>query len=343
MLLALLILVFALCLYQIRFDFKGYNDKYLSKASTDSIRGLFILLIVLSHSLPYIANQGYGFHRFGDSFVVWFFAHLSQLVVVMFLFYSGYGVSESYKSKGVEYVNAMPRHRLLATLLNFDVAVICYMLLCLSLGKSLTVSQSLLSLIAWDSVGNSNWYIFVILLCYLLAYATLNLRTDNSRVRVLFLSCLCLFSVLILSKYKEDWWYNTLLCFPAGFAFSTYKNKIESSFKRHYLPLLILLFALFIMLYHLSTDRYGLIYNMMGIAFALLFVMLSMKVDMNNKPLQWLGRHLFPIYIYMRLPMILMDCKTPAIVIHYPALFVTLSFIVTIIIARYYKHWKIAL
>ena len=43
---------------------------------------------------------------------------MGQLVVVMFLFYSGYGIGESYKKKGVNYVQQMPVHRILTTLLN---------------------------------------------------------------------------------------------------------------------------------------------------------------------------------------------------------------------------------
>ena len=49
MLLALLLSIFVLCLYRIRFNLKGFNDDYLSKDCTNSIKGIFILLIVISH------------------------------------------------------------------------------------------------------------------------------------------------------------------------------------------------------------------------------------------------------------------------------------------------------
>ena len=45
----------------------------------------------------------------------------------MFLFYSGYGVMESIRKKGEAYVVAMPRHRVAGTLINFDVAVLIFL------------------------------------------------------------------------------------------------------------------------------------------------------------------------------------------------------------------------
>jgi uncharacterized phage infection (PIP) family protein YhgE len=69
----------------------------------------------------------------------------------------------------------MPRHRILGTLLNFDVAIIAFIIVDLLLGISISVNRCMLSLIAWEEVGNSNWYIFVILLCYIVTYVTMRL------------------------------------------------------------------------------------------------------------------------------------------------------------------------
>ena len=166
MLLVELLLIFVLALWGIKPLKKRFYADYLSKDKTNSIKGLFILLIVLTHSLPYIERSGYQFVRMDDKIFLSSLYHIGQLVVVMFLFYSGYGVSESFKKKGMNYAKSMPRHRILSTLLNFDVAVIFFIILSLILGITLTVKQSLLALTAWESVGNSNWYIFIILLCY---------------------------------------------------------------------------------------------------------------------------------------------------------------------------------
>ncbi len=56
-----------------KFNLKGFNDDYLSKDNTNSIKGIFILLIVLMHSWPYIKDCGYAFDRIGDSWFLRFF------------------------------------------------------------------------------------------------------------------------------------------------------------------------------------------------------------------------------------------------------------------------------
>ena len=97
-------------------------------------------------------------------------------------FYSGYGVMESLKVKGNNYLNDFAKKRLGTTLLNFDVAVCCFFLLNYMIGKTLTIEDVLLSLIGWSSVGNSNWYIFVILLCYLAFYISFGISKERGTV-----------------------------------------------------------------------------------------------------------------------------------------------------------------
>ena len=346
MLLGLLLLLL-LSLYQVKFNFNGFNGDYLSKDSTNSIKGIFILLIVISHSLQYIKASGYAFDDFGDLWFLQFFSRLSQLVVVMFLFYSGYGVSESIKSKGETYVKAMPRHRIFGTLVNFDIAVLVYIALNLLLGLPITFKQSVLSLTGWDSVGNSNWYIFVILLCYLMTYFVLRLPVTKRSQRCAILFALCAFCLFVLSFYKENYWHNTILCYPMGFLYSTYRDKIETHIKRFYwrdaLVLLLFLIVVYLCHHNWSDDRFEISYNMMSIVFALIMIMLTIKVRIANGPLMWIGKHLFPIYIYMRLPMIVMEQKTPTLVGTYPAVFILIALAVTLLIARCYKYWEIKL
>jgi len=249
MLLGLLLLLLLLSLYQVKFNFNGFNGDYLSKDNTNSIKGIFILLIVISHSLQYVKASGYVFDGFGDLWFLQFFSRLSQFVVVMFLFYSGYGVGESIKSKGETYVKAMPRHRIFGTLVNFDIAVLVYITLSLLLGLSITFKQSLLSLTGWEGVGNSNWYIFVILLCYLVTYLVLRLPITKRSLRCALIFALCAVCLFVLSFYKKDCWFNTILCYPLGFLYSTYKDSIEAHVKRSYWVYAPTMLAIFVPVY----------------------------------------------------------------------------------------------
>lgn len=148
------------------------NPDYLGREQCESVKGIFILLVFFSHFMGYVRQTG------GVAFDM----PLGQLIVTLFLFYSGYGVMESIRTKGAAYVREMPKRRILTTLLNFDIAVLAFIGVDLLLGQSLTAKQCLLSLVAWDSVGNSNWYIFVILLCYVAAWMTRDALKCHERV-----------------------------------------------------------------------------------------------------------------------------------------------------------------
>ena len=63
------------------------NDKYLDKNYTNIIKGFFLLFVFTSHLTQYklpFSNEWY------DTIGLKFNAKLGQLMVTMFLFYSGY-------------------------------------------------------------------------------------------------------------------------------------------------------------------------------------------------------------------------------------------------------------
>ena len=76
------------CLYKCKFHTIVQLD-YLEKRKTQSISGVFVLLIFLRHFCQYIKidKADYLFYVF-DHFI-------NQWIVIPFLFYSGYGVMQS--------------------------------------------------------------------------------------------------------------------------------------------------------------------------------------------------------------------------------------------------------
>ena len=322
----------------------GYHKNYLSKESTNAIKGIFLLFIVVSHALPYVTRCGYEFNGLGDNLLRTINIAMGQLVVVMFLFYSGYGIGESYKKKGDTYVNRMPTHRVLNTLLNFDVAVLIFAVVCLFLSIPFTTKQFFLSLIAWEALGNSNWYIFCILACYTISYVVLKVSPPNSKYTSIILTFISLIVVsLVLSLFKQSWWYNTMWAYGAGFAYSCLKPQIEKRLKSHYFMALCLVTFLFIALFLLKYEYRGIRYNLLSISFAVLLVIISMKITVNNPILCWVGKNLFPMYIYQRLPMLYMSHQNNTFCGNYPILFITISLVATIFISYFYKYWQISL
>jgi len=306
---------------------------YLGRQQCDAIKGFFILMVFVSHFMQYVAEAG------GHIINL----YIGQCMVAPFLFYSGYGVMESIKSKGFAYVHAMPRHRILTTLLNFDIAVLAFIVLDLILGRSLTGMQVLLSFIGWDSVGNSAWYIFVVLGCYCIAYLSAICFRKFVWVGT-FLACVVF--MLVLSFAKPSYWYDTILCFPAGMLYAKRKSQIENICKRFYWAALsVCAVAAYLLIFGFSGYRvFGFAWNVKAIVFALAIVLFTMRFPVKFSALAWCGRHLFPLYIYQRIPMIILFVLDPSGFANWRMpVYLVCSLMVTIFIATFYPRWQVKL
>ena len=267
---------------------------------------------------------------------------MGQLVVSVFLFYSGYGVMKSLMMKGNVYLDKFPKSRLLTTLLNFDIAVCVFIVLNMLLGKEMGLSKIMLSLIGWDNVGNSNWYIFIILCCYLVFYLVFKAVRSHYTIGALILSVILFISMLCLHREKSYFWYDTMLNFPAGVFYALYAKRIETIIQKHYFLSLLLIVVTFLVLRNLSYIHpfYGLTYNSQSIVFSILIVLLTMKVHIGNKWLYWCGFSLFPLYIYQRLPMCaLRGWIGDAWVSANPYLYIGVCFVLTAGIAFIYNKY----
>lgn len=336
-----LVLIIALALVGIKFLAPTNEEPFngaLSRGSTDAIKGIFILVVFGSHIFSYIIPQIPDLNYF-DRLYISANGLIRQLLVVMFLFYSGYGVAESINFKGDAYVNAMPRKRILTTLLNFSVAVCFFIVLGLLIGNEISLKQGLLSLIGWETVGNSNWYIFCILVLYVATYLSFKIFKNRTNG---FISSLALTGiyVAVVQHFRGGYWVDTAFAYPAGIAFSVYKDYFLKLFQKHYWCALFTSVIIFLLFYNLPQYKSFYIFeNITAVVFALIVVLVTMRVRIENAPLKWLGKNLFPLYIYQRIPMIaLLAIADGYFVAEHQYLYIVLSFIITIGIAYIYKY-----
>lgn len=310
------------------------NSDYIDKKMCNVVKGFFILVVFFSHFQQYVeAAGGWTINT-----------HLGQLIVAMFLFYSGFGVMESIKRKGVDYIRSIPKRRVLTTLLNFDVAVLAFIAVDLLTGQPITLKQSLLSFVCWDSIGNSNWYIFAIICCYALTWVVYGvLRLEKSGVWLVSMFAGAL--ILALGRVKESWWYDTLLCYPTGMVYSQYRKVIEIYVAKHYWCTLVSMFLSFLLFRHCGYTIKGFIHNAEAIFFAVMIVLLTMKLQIKSRILSWCGEHLFPLYIYQRIPMIVLFSFTlpSGVDPNVTWLYFLPCLIFTVFIAMCYKKWQITL
>lgn len=293
-----------LCLSSIRFRREEWKlDAYMSREHTQAVKGIFILMVYFSHFGSYVTYVS-RWDLLCRQVIFWF----GQAMVAMFLFYSGFGVMESIRIKGRGYVRTIPRNRVLSTLFRFDCAVLLYALVALTVRRKLSVGQFFQALIGWKSIGNSNWYIFDILILYLITYVAFSLiRQEKIALMAVFGGCCLLILLLWKAGGKAIHWYDTVLCYWLGMVFSVFKKRFEKCLNKNAGIWLILIIGLFEICHALSGVFYvpqlAIVRNL---CFAGFVTVLTMRVNISSRVLSWCRQNLFPLYILQRIPMILL-------------------------------------
>ena len=310
-----------------------FHENYAGFKQSTAVKGIFAFIILLHHSRDYY-SLGTGF---ADAVFLAIDKWLGQLIVTVFFFYSGFGILESYKSKK-SYETTFFRKRILRTLLRFDIAVLIYLIVTLLLGERYPIQNYFLSWIGLTSFNNSNWFIFVILLLYsitLIAFVLnrrLSIIHGEFRIVAIVIMLSLLSWIIIKLTGKRSWWYNTLLCYPAGMLFSMTKKFFDSLMRnnRIYYPFLLCTITIVIIMHRFSST---VLYSLMACIFCLTIVLVTIKIQLNNRILQFLGRYSFSIYVLQRLTMILLKAAG----LSQPVLFTGVALISTCIIAVLYE------
>ena len=323
--LAVFVALAILCLWRIRLT--KANPDYISLDGSNAIKGIFAIIILCSHMGGYLTLSD----SFADRTYTHVIFYLGQTMVAPYLFYSGYGILFSLRHKP-GYASGFFKKRFLKILLHFDLAILLFLLVQAFLPIRYPVRNYLLCWIGWESIGNSNWFVFVILSLYLIAFCGLLL--ERRKGFTLF-AVVCLFSailwlVLRFVAHKENWWVDTIAAFPLGMLLGAGKDNIDAFLAKYqgvWFAILACVSAFFIIWHHLhGVDVYGI----SSCLFCLIVVLASMKIRMGNPALKWLGKNAFYIYILQRLPMLVLSYFG---INHHPGIFIPVSIVVTLLLA----------
>lgn len=289
------------------------NEDYIGRGTTTAIKGIFAIIILFNHSRQYLSSSitNWGGQSYTNLYNV-IINIFGQLMVVMFLVYSGYGIMESFKRKKNDYLKGFVRKRVLKTLIHFDIAVFCFIVLALALGHEYSPKNYVLSLIGWESIGNSNWFVFDIIILYLISYIGLSFVVRNNLNEKHFLWIIFGMSaafMIFMFKAKSGmaWWYDTILSFPVGMLWSAYRSQIEQKLKEQctYILSLAVITVIFLTTYYLGHNYKEIFLYICSPVFAIFVILVTMRFRLGNNILNWLGINAFAIYILQRIPMII--------------------------------------
>ena len=329
MIIIFIVLLLCMC-WRMKFCF--VNAQYMSINQTAAWKGVFAIVILASHTKHYI-TLGPSFY---DTSFVYLLSLIGQLMVAPYFFYSGYGIMHGIIHKP-DYLKGFFKKRIFKVLLHFDVAVLLYIILMSAIGRIYPPHYYLTCWVGWDSVGNSNWFIFVILVAYLIAYISMTVLKQTIVTKPLLIVAVVTiltasFGIVLKLIGRESYWFNTVLAFPFGMAFYWFKTKIIDLLpppKQHriYLGLIFGSLCVFACWYCFKgIDDYGI----SACLFCLVLTMMSLVVRMSNPILSWLGQQAFAIYIMQRFSMNLL--RHWGLNAH-PYLFAALSIVAALIVA----------
>lgn len=281
------------------------TDDFLEIETTKNFSGLFVLFVFLAHFSQYSVPPKY---------IQIFQKAIGQLIVVPFLFVSGYGVTLGFLNKN-NYKKTFLTKRVLPLYLQFAVAVFFYCILDFALTKETSAEKLkiyLLSFTGFKNVGNSNWYVVAIIFCYLTSFLGFIKKTKLS-IWISF-SLICIYIVVMFMLGFDFHWFNTIFAYFAGEFVAFYKDRILRWLSKlnggGYICIvlleLILFGGLFIMYWLLKNELLrSIFYNFVSVAFCLIFATLSFKLYFTQPVFSFFGKHIFSIYILQRIQMIL--------------------------------------
>lgn len=302
-----------------RFGNEGGSAGYLSKEAALPIKGLSLIFVFFRHFQQYV--------KLSDSILDRCFLYIDgisgQLIVVMFFFYSGYGIYESIKIKQSSYIRGFLKKRFLPVWFNFAICICFFLIFNLIAGRQKDLTTILLSFTGWTSIGNSNWFMFVTFVLYILIAACfIGFRRGGALPLILF-SVATAGTALVLywAKAESPWWYNTIFCFPAGMWYSFFKDRIDGILSQYYWGVFIALVLLNAVLFY-GLRFHSDVFCAFSVAFSLLVVTITFKVRVRNPFLAELGKHVFSFYILQRLAFLMLSGLSSNIFLYFVSSFI---------------------
>lgn len=249
---------------------KKFNDDFLDKSSSKAICGLAAIFVVLHHISQKVAFQDVTKELF-------FFNDIGYLIVTVFFFFSGYGLTVN-ADNNPKYLDSFASRRLLTVLVPFYVNNIIYAIY--NIPSGMHPLRLILGVLGLVQINPNGWYPFVLILFYGLFYFARKRIKSRPAELVFYLMCSLLLVVVFsinghfawwadkegwwiiqgfnnkpwwmqeqVFLFSGEWWVNSTIGFVVGATVASYKDKIVNWFKKAYWPKAIILVALFFVSY----------------------------------------------------------------------------------------------
>ena len=305
-------ILIALLLWKSKLYKKGeYNEEYMGISCTKALLGFFAVCIIVHHISQKMWSQIQSPQSLRNALFP--FRGSGYLFVAFFFFCSGYGLMKSLLGKE-DYHKGFLKKRFLPLVITFIATDSAFQFARISKG------------VQGFPANTYSWFIFVIAILYIGFYLCIRFLKEKAMLGVLIFSVLwCVFCRL---TYFDTYWYNSVLAFPMGAFIAKHQEgitkRIQSKYPVYFIVTLIA--AGVLCFFGFSGMR---IYNMLGsvlgiegsmqvqtliqllaaVSFSLFIMLISMKLKVGNKALNFLGGMTLEIYLVHTL-FVEMFCKS---------------------------------
>ena len=294
-------------------------DDCLNIRQTRAVNGFFVVMIFIRHFFQYITPEKH------DRLMKLVNNSAGQLIVVLFLFFSGYAFVRQY-NRHERYLERIPK-KIAALYLIFVITVLIFWAVGIICGRRYSAGTVLLAFAGVRSLGNSTWYVVAIL--FMWAFSYLSFRQSKVPALVLMTVLTAVYAV-IMRVCMEEIYYNTVIAYLLGMLYASNDIRVHRYVTGSKPYVLLLTGACGVMILGAFLKRYFIVYEIWVIAFCLFLLLFSIRFQVDNKALQFLSRYSLEIYLIQRVPMILLK-RTPAA--RYTLLYFMLCFIITLPLA----------
>lgn len=291
----LLIVIFLFVIF-FKAKFTKDNKEYLSLKTCNSIRGVLALMVLFHH----IAQKTTAGNYFPE------FKYLGFMPVSLFFFFSGYGLMKKYMNDE-DYSKGFIKKRIPTLLIPYVIVILLYWIMYACYGHFYTFAEMGEILSRGYIIASASWYIVDIIVLYFVFYLLMKLFKKKYNLIILgnFI-----FNILMILYFKRidfgEYWYNTIIMCSVGMLWAYKEENIISFIKKSYyliLPMFLILFHILCHNRYLAVKvldfEYGsvIVTLTLGLLFSVILIMLSRKIIIGNKILDFVGKISLEVYL----------------------------------------------
>ena len=267
----------------------------ISKENTVCLKGIMAILILVHH----LYQESGIFH---DSIFAAVFQDLGYVVVAVFFFLSGYGLSVSYRKKGKAYLSGFLRNRVLVLYCNILLLIVLYTGFEVVRGNDISWQVLLTSLTYGETVIRLGWYLQASLILYLAFYFDFRTQKSDMCKYNFIIGIVLIYIIVCMSLQFSPTRYITIIAFNLGMFWDFKSDTIEKYFQEKFILKYIILVGLFGVLFLLShlLESYG-VQKTLGMLFSVCFAMITVLtmrfVKIDCVVTRFLGKISMEIYV----------------------------------------------